>query len=53
MSLIVILSFVVVVPVAVWAVFVVVRWEPERGYDNNNWYESGIGRSGRGGPYTS
>lgn len=53
MSLIVILSFVVVVPVAVWAVFVVVRWEPERGYDNNGWYESGIGRSGRGRPWTS
>jgi len=53
MSLILILSLVVVLPVVVWAVFVLVRWEPERGYDNNGWYESGIGRSVRGGPYTS
>ena len=53
MPLILILSLVVVLPVVVWAVFVLVRWEPERGYDNNGWFESGIGRSGRGGPYTS
>ena len=53
MALILILSLIVVLPVAVWAVFVVVRWEPERGYDNNGWYESGIGRSGRGRPWTS
>jgi len=52
MSPFLIFSFAVMLVFAVWAAFVLVRWTPERGYDNT-WYESGIGRRGHGGPYTS
>lgn len=48
MSPLQVFSLIVMSVFAVWAAFVLIRWTPERGVDNN-WYESGLGRNGVGG----